>query len=499
MAVWSRSNLAEILPERMMPFTEAVACETFNCAFARQYASYGIRLDPESEPLVRTFSGTGYMNMTLLGDLARRVWGSDPEVVARYMGGAVPQSFGDGAPHGPAHRGLTIARAMVAGSRALVRLRQRERDGQARRKERLAGQAVGNPPELADARAALIDVAVDHMHIGTLATAALSVLQQRAERRGRNDAIGVEALDLAAAPNVDRQHRLWKLKELAALRGLGDLEVRAAALGFLEDHGHRGLYEMDAAHPRPIDDPDAFIAGLAVHVGKGAQGAAALPRAGLPQERSALAQLTRRLLVAREQSKSVLAMSVHDLRQAVLAAAARVVDIIGDPSDAFWLLPGELERVGRSKLPTVRVLLRARTQRDLGPPPPQTRQDDAEATPVADGGSRGIAVSLGTVEGQVRILRSPSDMDNLRKGEIAVVAALDSGWSAVFQHAGGVLTETGGVISHAALLLRECGIPAIFNCSNALNRFRTGERIRIHATPDAPSVTWIPSEGASAD
>ena len=64
-------------------------------------------------------------------------------------------------------------------------------------------------------------------------------------------------------------------------------------------------------------------------------------------------------------------------------------------------------------------------------------------------------------------------------GEILVVAAADTGWSPLFLAAAGVVTELGGPLSHAAIILREYAVPAVVNVANATRALQDGEWIRV--------------------
>jgi pyruvate,water dikinase len=92
---------------------------------------------------------------------------------------------------------------------------------------------------------------------------------------------------------------------------------------------------------------------------------------------------------------------------------------------------------------------------------------------------RGLAASGGLAEGRVRILRHPSHAADFAPGEILVVAAADTGWAPLFLAAAGVVTELGGPLSHAAIILREYAVPAVVNVTNATRSLRDGDLVRL--------------------
>ena len=92
---------------------------------------------------------------------------------------------------------------------------------------------------------------------------------------------------------------------------------------------------------------------------------------------------------------------------------------------------------------------------------------------------RGLAASGGVAEGRVRILRDPSHAADFKPGEVLVVAAADTGWAPLFLAASGVVTELGGPLSHAAIILREYAVPAVVNVTNATRSLRDGDLVRL--------------------
>jgi phosphoenolpyruvate synthase/pyruvate phosphate dikinase len=80
-------------------------------------------------------------------------------------------------------------------------------------------------------------------------------------------------------------------------------------------------------------------------------------------------------------------------------------------------------------------------------------------------------VSSGIVRGRVRIMVDAGD--DLEPGEVLVANATDTGWTPFFGCAAAVVTNVGGVMSHAAIVAREFGIPAVVNTVDATRRLKT--------------------------
>lgn len=80
---------------------------------------------------------------------------------------------------------------------------------------------------------------------------------------------------------------------------------------------------------------------------------------------------------------------------------------------------------------------------------------------------RGIPASMGYFEGKVCVIKSLTDMDKMNDGHILVIPFSDVGWTPLLARAGAIVSESGGILSHAAIIARELGIPAIVSVDHA--------------------------------
>jgi pyruvate,water dikinase len=101
---------------------------------------------------------------------------------------------------------------------------------------------------------------------------------------------------------------------------------------------------------------------------------------------------------------------------------------------------------------------------------------------VAEGALVGTGGSPGRVDGRARVLRGIDDMHLVEAGEILVTPFTDPGWTPLFARIAGVVTETGGVLAHAAVISREYGIPAVLAVPGATLRIKDGARIAVDGT-----------------
>jgi len=87
--------------------------------------------------------------------------------------------------------------------------------------------------------------------------------------------------------------------------------------------------------------------------------------------------------------------------------------------------------------------------------------------------------SAGQVEGLVRIIHSPEESNQLKHGEVLVAASTNVGWTTLFPQAAAVVTDVGAPLSHAAIVARELGIPAVVGTGNCTAALSTGDRVRV--------------------
>ena len=91
----------------------------------------------------------------------------------------------------------------------------------------------------------------------------------------------------------------------------------------------------------------------------------------------------------------------------------------------------------------------------------------------------GIPGGPGVYEGPVRVLRTEKDVATIEPGEVLVAAITAPSWAAAFSVAAAVVTDIGGMMSHASIVCREYGIPAVVGTGFATARLRTGQRVRV--------------------
>lgn len=195
--------------------------------------------------------------------------------------------------------------------------------------------------------------------------------------------------------------------------------------------------------------------------------------------------------------------SLHEIRQLCLELGARLVKrgALASRDDIFLLDMDEalaaLAGVGPD---TLKVTAARRAEMDhwrtiipppfvgtdYGPPPdnPVTRAvgrfwGGPPSAPPTASELRGNPGSAGKVTGTARVILSISDAGRLAKGDILVTPTTSPPWTPYFATAGGIITDTGGVLSHCAIVAREYGIPAVVGAVGATVIITDGATVEV--------------------
>lgn len=254
--------------------------------------------------------------------------------------------------------------------------------------------------------------------------------------------------------------------------------------GFLSAWGHRAAGEMDVALPRWAEEPERLRAQL--------RAGTRPPPAEVAEPAGWRARLVRALarrggqgLATREAFKDDMVRRLAFLRAALLELGRRLVvrGRLATPEDVFFLHLPELGPALRGTLPDLAPRV-ARWQADrlAGEPPAVLVLGDAgwvaPGAPPASDALLGLPASPGRVRGRAR-LRRHGDLRPILPGEVLVAPFTDPGWTPLLAAAGAVVTDVGGVLSHASIIARELGVPAVVNCRDATARIPEGALVEV--------------------
>jgi len=112
-----------------------------------------------------------------------------------------------------------------------------------------------------------------------------------------------------------------------------------------------------------------------------------------------------------------------------------------------------------------------------------SKTKDEETTEVV-----GLGASSGVIEGVARYISDPSEFDQLQQGEILVCRMTNPAWTLLFNKVSGLVTDSGGALSHPAVIAREYGVPAVTSTLDATSKIKTGQRIRVDGSTGVVTI-----------
>jgi rifampicin phosphotransferase len=307
---------------------------------------------------------------------------------------------------------------------------------------------------------------------------------------------------LAGADTLTRECNL-RLVELARLSRAGrQADLDAAFAAFLDDFGHRETESpLLITSPTWRDAPQTVRELIAITpVDAVSTDVTAAAEWELDSDRRVRLLIGRdrmhRLIRAaqdgaalREDSHFEFTRPIPLLRQAVAEIGRRLAEVgaIGGAEDVKHLRLEEIERTRapdrlsageRRRLTDLVAGRKAARDALAGRPLMQLPVPE----PTGDALVVGTAAGSGTATGPVRLILGPHDFGRLEPGEILVCPYTNPAWTPLFRRAAAVVTDSGGVGSHAAIVAREYGIPAVMGTLNATSVLSDGQRVTVNGT-----------------
>jgi phosphohistidine swiveling domain-containing protein len=313
-----------------------------------------------------------------------------------------------------------------------------------------------------------------------------------------------------------------ELASLGPLAGLSRLSKGELSRDeYLRLYGHRGPHENELAEPRPYEDPDVVDKQLAEFNESPVDVAGLLARRDAesialwreikqklaPKKAQALEEMidaTAETNTLREATRSELTRLVSLIRSWFLRAGElggvgdgvfflavdEVIDLLSGDRSSVAQIPARRELYEKYRaLPPLPTWIRGRFDPFPWAADPNRRRDVFDARgaaappkPSVDSFIKGQPGSAGRVEGIVQRIDSLDEGDRLQPGEILVASTTNVGWTPLFPRAAAVVTDIGGSLSHAAIVARELGIPAVVGCGDATIRLKTGDRVRVNGS-----------------
>jgi len=289
-------------------------------------------------------------------------------------------------------------------------------------------------------------------------------------------------------------------------------EFKASFAQFMKDYGHRS-HTREIYYPRWSEDPSLVLDIVRSLASSQEVDLEAMETRKVTERHNAQKEIMDRLsgvkygplkkpafkivikfaqtyMMFRENQRFYLDEQLFRARRLFLEYGRRLAErgILDHQNDVFFLNKKEMFDLIDGRGGDVRKSVRSRIEEfekygdELPPKFLQGRIEFDDTMEITGNITRltGTAASPGMVTGIVRVVRSIDELKTVAAGEILVTSNTDPGWTAVFSKIGGLITETGGILSHGAVVSREYGIPAVTAVKGATKIFKSGQRITLN-------------------
>lgn len=301
---------------------------------------------------------------------------------------------------------------------------------------------------------------------------------------------GYELLTLAEVVLKDKEAKKFLSKEPFSPKNWEeqfseDSVFRKKFKAFLNEYGHRPVYELDIIHPRWREDPTflfsiikntmdiANITKMKKNQRQKSADAMAKVKSTIPFYRRMMVKywLNQAIKSAelRELGKSTLVMLLEPIRHIFLEMGTRLKKrgIIEESQDVFHCSWPEIYAIFQKKWDGKGLALlieeRKKERKELQTisPPDVITNETPEYAHVAIQSSdkflTGIGVAAGKSRGTAKVVQHPDEGEKLAAGDVLVAPSTDPAWTPLFLRAVGVVMETGGYLSHGSIVAREYG------------------------------------------
>ncbi len=500
---WTAANVSEAFPGPMSPFSLGLAIKIM--ASGQNMVNQLFSLDPELANLVDTkiIASIGhrvYLNMTVMRKLAQALPGQTPESFEQQMSGKpLPADYRP--PKMTKAEALTALRALLrAGPQALGLKRE------VARMEHKATQLAAERPNLAElddealhARLEFLTDAVvrawDVNNMNTLLVGPpITLISQRygddaamnvraGTDRLRSAALLTGVRKLAAMVQADDEVRRLIVdgpREIVLAKLRSDAPTFTAEFDrLIAECGHRGPGETELSNPVYADAPESLLRAV---MGSTQRSTGSAPPTLTSPLGKALARLAVTSMERRERGRDACMRITYELRLALREWGRRLSGRgeLESADDVHYLSMDEIyyppadskDRVSRRRAERIRL-----AKIDYPVHFSQPWSPDGVDAAADDEVLTGQAVSPGTARGPVRVLSHPDDY--FEPGEVLVANVTDTGWTPFFGCAAAIVTNVGGPMSHAAIVAREFGIPAVVNTITATQRLKDGQLVEV--------------------
>jgi pyruvate,water dikinase len=534
--IWSRGNTCEVLPDPLSAYDWSASRRLINLMLEQNYKLIHYPTLPGAQRAA-LINGRLYLNLSLMQWEAYAAFGVTPKAMNSLLGGHQPEI--EVAPPGIRDKIATVKRMW----HFVLASNRRRRDADKTIREIHAQAVAWRKQALPDSEADLLQRSLQQVRYASSretlfflqvsSGGTLSLLVDIIDKHFPGEGHALVAALLAGATPTVTARQAYELAELA--RNLqqdriacdwvtkadrsgnwrselpADNPFRLAFEAFLQRYGHRAVYESYFHQPRWRDAPEYLfdiirgllqqdVEGLRQQRLENAQSALRRIRHQLPGWKAPFVASLKKAAVRdgihREAARSAFVGLMEPQRRILLAlgsrwAARRIID---QAEEIFNLTLAEICDAIEGVIDPAGLSARVRERRELLARQQSVKADqvilrhhgdhpseEAMAEPVVSRGHlfHGTAVGTGKASGIVRILHSPRQGTELKPGEVLVAPTTDPSWTPLFLKARALILETGGYLSHGAIVAREFGIPAVVNLPGILNQLKDGDRVEV--------------------
>ena len=536
--VWSRMNLKEVLPELPCPLTLSIFARANRILFIEQFKKMGYSL-PEDAEYIKAFYGRLYFNMNIWHKTYSD-FGADPELSQRAFGGfqnelmkglGVKPSFITRMKMAPAYLKTMLLFSnidKISKENFFIIREGYERKSNIDMRKLPDREMLGYFDYIEELSKRDLTVIIG-AGTSTSYWYLMELLKKLVPDEDPDNVLNQLVTGSEGIISANQSLSLIRLageakrdgKVLEALEGeidsaynkLGDTGFRQMLDEFLREFGHRGLYEIDVESPRYSENPasvlklvknylDASVTDtkeiidrqkkirvdavdrVLKHIQKN--------RLFYLKKKSFLRRLAsyERFLALREENRYHTVMVITLARRVYLEIGRRFAEmgILEKQHDIFFLTVPEVQSLLAGEgndfknIVNERKSERERNSRLHAPDvivgdivPEIVKETVRETKNVFSG----YAASSGIVQGRARVIRSHEEFGRFKPGEILVAPTTDPMWSTLFPIAKAVVTEMGGILSHAAIVAREYGTPCVVNVKGVTDALKDGDLIEV--------------------
>jgi phosphohistidine swiveling domain-containing protein len=480
-AIYANHISREVLPGLIKPLVWSVNIPLVNSAWIRLLERLLGKLDIEPEQLSYAFYYRAYFNMGTLGTLFEKL-GMPANALERLMGNKDPEDKGAFKPGLKTFRYLPRMLWFVITLSWLGREFRKQHHKMNGQIEYLESQLqTYDPADFNVLKSQLMKLGKHLAYYNILVPIVMRVINALLKKRTDKSNIKYEDLNFSAdfpeLRNYDPQYELRRLNLLWEQKGGDAPEFQKGFKSFLDQFGHFSESGNDFSYPQWQEEPEFVIQLIKNAVGERRSRNKKNPEISTPSR--GLYRWAGKFRVYREMISSQYTRGYGLFRTFFLQTGQFLCDrqVIQKPEDIFYLKLEELETVltpGTTNMPNLLEEVEAR-QKELQtyqevslpsiiygetPPPVITPQQKE---------MKGIPTSPGTFKGKTVVVKGYDDFSKSVEGAILIIPFSDVGWTPILSRAGGIVSESGGILSHASIVARELGIPSISSVDHVCN------------------------------